>query len=73
VSESVQPFLLITSKLSDTLAVNYRAALENIGEQSADLEYSLTPKLSFLADWKDRGQNKLSEVGLDIKLYWDFY
>ncbi|MFH1729184.1 MAG: translocation/assembly module TamB domain-containing protein [Pseudomonadota bacterium] len=72
VSDSVQPFLLISTKISDDIEATYKAALENIGEQAADVEYKMIKTFSLLADWKDRGINKTSEMGVGFKFKWEF-
>jgi hypothetical protein len=66
-SKSVEPMLILSADILKFFDLTYRSTLSNLGEQKAELTYTLNKNVLFVTNWKDGGVNKDSELGADVK------
>ena len=72
ITNELEPILVVGSKLTDRFEMKYKATVTNFDEQQALLEYKLTNNLLLVGDYKSRGSNRDNELGMDIKVRFEF-
>ncbi len=58
--------------ISDDLDLDYSRSLYLDGDQSIDLSYQLSKKVSTRLRWEDTGDTDIGDLGLDLKFDWEW-
>ncbi len=71
-AQTTVPRITVGKAVTRSLYARYSAALGGEGEQDLEVQYAVTPRLSLLGTWTDRGPESRGSLGGEVRVRFSF-